>query len=78
LKEGPFRYSDGMPPRPGDGQQANPRVILAVLSVTALAYAVLSSAVIPALMTFQRSLHASLTGVTRLLSGPEPWRSEPG
>ena len=40
-----------------------------VLSLAALAYAVLSSAVIPALPTFQRSLHASETGVTWLLTG---------
>ena len=44
-------------------------MILAVLSLAALAYAVLSSAVIPALPTFQRSLHASETGVTWLLTG---------
>ena len=44
-------------------------MILAVLSLAALAYAVLSSAVIPALPTLQRSLHASETGVTWLLTG---------
>jgi EmrB/QacA subfamily drug resistance transporter len=44
-------------------------MILAVLSLAALAYSVLSSAVIPALPTFQRSLHASETGVTWLLTG---------
>jgi EmrB/QacA subfamily drug resistance transporter len=44
-------------------------VILAVLSLGALAYAVLSSAVIPALPVLQRSLHASETGVTWLLTG---------
>ena len=44
-------------------------MILAVLSLAALAYAVLSSAVIPALPTFQRSLDASETGVTWLLTG---------
>jgi EmrB/QacA subfamily drug resistance transporter len=44
-------------------------VILAVVSLAALAYAVLSSAVIPALTTFQHSLHASETGVTWLLTG---------
>jgi EmrB/QacA subfamily drug resistance transporter len=58
-----------MPP----GQRADPRVhpnvILAVLSLAALAYAVLSSAVIPALPTFERSLHTSETGVTWLLTG---------
>jgi EmrB/QacA subfamily drug resistance transporter len=44
-------------------------MILGVLSLAALAYAVLSSAVIPALPTFQHSLHASETGVTWLLTG---------
>jgi EmrB/QacA subfamily drug resistance transporter len=58
-----------MPPGPDEGQQANPRVVLAVLSLAALTYALLSSAVIPALPTFQRSLHASETGVTWLLTG---------
>lgn len=44
-------------------------MILAVLSLAALAYAVLSSAVIPALPELQRSLHASETGITWLLTG---------
>jgi EmrB/QacA subfamily drug resistance transporter len=44
-------------------------VVLAVVSLGALAYSVLSSAVIPALPTFQRGLHASETGVTWLLTG---------
>jgi len=44
-------------------------VILGVLSIGALAYAVLSSAVIPALPVIQRSLHTSETGVTWLLTG---------
>ena len=50
-------------------QQANPRVILAVLSMSAVCFSVLSSAVIPALPTIQRSLGASETGVTWLLTG---------
>ncbi len=58
-----------MPPRPTDPQHARPAVILAVLSLAALAYAVLSSAVIPALPTIRESLHASETGVTWLLTG---------
>src|SRR5580700_2318114 len=49
--------------------RARPGLILGVLSIGALAYAVLSSAVIPALTTFQHSLHASETGVTWLLTG---------
>jgi MFS family permease len=44
-------------------------VILAVLSLAGLAYAVLSSAVIPALPSFQHSLHASETDVGWLLTG---------
>ena len=47
----------------------HPNVILAVLSVAGLAYAVLSSAVIPALPTFQHDLHTTETGVTWLLTG---------
>jgi EmrB/QacA subfamily drug resistance transporter len=64
-----------MPPARGGHATAprrdrvHPNLILAVLSLAALAYAVLSSAVIPALPTIQRSLHASETGVTWLLTG---------
>jgi EmrB/QacA subfamily drug resistance transporter len=58
-----------MLPGPRGVQHARPNVILAVLSLAALVYAVLSSAVIPALPTIQRSLHASETGVTWLLTG---------
>jgi len=61
-------YSDGVP-GPREHQQVNPNVILAVVSLAALAYAVLSSAVIPALPTLQRSLHTTVTGVTWLLTG---------
>jgi EmrB/QacA subfamily drug resistance transporter len=57
-----------MLPGPREAQRVHPNVILAVLSLAALAYAVLSSAVIPALPTLQRSLHASETGVTWLLT----------
>jgi EmrB/QacA subfamily drug resistance transporter len=52
-----------------DTERVHPNVILAVLSLAALAYAVLSSAVIPALPTLQHTLHASETGVTWLLTG---------
>jgi EmrB/QacA subfamily drug resistance transporter len=58
-----------MPSAPQVVQPVNSKVILAVLSLAALTYAVLSSAVIPALPTIQRSLHASETGVTWLLTG---------
>jgi EmrB/QacA subfamily drug resistance transporter len=47
----------------------HPNLILAVLSIAGLAYAVLSSAVIPALPSFQRDFHASETAVTWLLTG---------
>ena len=49
--------------------RARPNLILIVLSLAGLAYAVLSSAVIPALPTLQRDLHASETGVSWLLTG---------
>jgi EmrB/QacA subfamily drug resistance transporter len=62
-------YSGWMLPGPRGAQKVEPNVILAVVSLAALAYAVLSSAVIPALPTFQRGLHASETGVTWLLTG---------
>src|SRR5205085_9452782 len=47
----------------------HPTLILAVLSLAGLAYAVLSSAVIPALPTFEHTLHTSETGVAWLLTG---------
>jgi EmrB/QacA subfamily drug resistance transporter len=47
----------------------HPTLILAVLSLAGLAYAVLSSAVIPALPTLQHSLHTTETGATWLLTG---------
>jgi EmrB/QacA subfamily drug resistance transporter len=58
-----------MLPGPRGARRVHPNVILAVLSLAALVYAVLSSAVIPALPTIQRSLQASETGVTWLLTG---------
>jgi EmrB/QacA subfamily drug resistance transporter len=53
----------------GKSGEVHPNLILAVLSTAGLAYAVLSSAVIPALPSFQHSLHASETSVTWLLTG---------
>src|SRR5450755_161397 len=50
-------------------ERVHPNLILAVVSLAGLAYAVLSSAVIPALPTIQHSLHTSETGVTWLLTG---------
>jgi EmrB/QacA subfamily drug resistance transporter len=49
--------------------RVHPNVILAVLSLAGLAYAVLSSAVIPALPTLQHSLHTTETGAAWLLTG---------
>ena len=50
-------------------ERVHPRVTLAVLSLSGLAYAVLSSAVVPALTTIQHSLHTSENGVAWLLTG---------
>ncbi len=49
--------------------RGNPKVTLAVLSMAGLAYAVLSSSVVPALPTIQHDLNASETGITWLLTG---------
>jgi MFS family permease len=53
----------------GKSGEVHPNLILAVLSIAGLAYAVLSSAVIPALPSFQHDLHTTETGVTWLLTG---------
>jgi EmrB/QacA subfamily drug resistance transporter len=52
-----------------DSIEGRPNVILGVLLLAGLAYAVLSSAVIPALPTIQHDLHTTETGVTWLLTG---------
>ncbi len=62
-------YSAGMVPGSRETGHVHPNVILAVLSLAGAVYAVLSSAVIPALPTLQHDLHASETGVTWLLTG---------
>ena len=49
-------------------ERVHPNITLAVLAVGALAYAVLSAAVVPALPTIQHDLHTSETGVTWLLT----------
>jgi MFS family permease len=49
-------------------ERVSPRVTLAVLSLGAFAYSVLSGAVIPALPTFEHALHTSETGVTWILT----------
>jgi EmrB/QacA subfamily drug resistance transporter len=59
-------YSSGMASEP---PRVHPNVILAVLSLAGVAYAVLSSAVIPALPSIQHSLHVSETDVSWLLTG---------
>jgi EmrB/QacA subfamily drug resistance transporter len=49
-------------------QRTHPTLILAVLSLAGVAYAMLSSSVVPALPTMQHDLHASETGITWLLT----------
>jgi EmrB/QacA subfamily drug resistance transporter len=58
-----------MPSRTDTKPRVHPNVILAVLSLAGLAYAVLSSSVIPALPTIQHDLHASESGVSWVLTG---------
>src|SRR5438874_12573325 len=48
--------------------RTHPNVTLAVLAIGGVAYAMLSSMVVPALPTIQRDLHASETGITWLLT----------
>ena len=48
--------------------RTHPTVILVVLSLAGIAYAMLSSSVVPALPTMQRALHTSEDGVTWLLT----------
>ena len=50
-------------------QRTRPNLILAVLALGGLAYAMLSSSVVPALPTMQHDLHTSETGITWLLTG---------
>jgi MFS family permease len=49
-------------------ERTRPTLILAVLSLGGLAYAVLSSSVVPALPTMQHALHTTETGITWLLT----------
>jgi EmrB/QacA subfamily drug resistance transporter len=51
------------------GKRSHPHLTLAVLAIAGLAYAMLSSAVVPALPTIQHDLHTSETGVAWLLTG---------
>jgi MFS family permease len=48
--------------------RTHPTVILIVLSLAGIAYAMLSSSVVPALPTMQRELHTSEDGITWLLT----------
>jgi EmrB/QacA subfamily drug resistance transporter len=50
-------------------KRVHPNLTLAVLSLAGVAYAALSSTVVPALPSIQHSLHASESGVTWLLTG---------
>ena len=52
----------------GDSGRQRPNLTLAILSLGTFAYALLQSAVVPALSDIQRSLHASETGVAWLLT----------
>jgi EmrB/QacA subfamily drug resistance transporter len=58
-----------MEPGTHSESRVHPNVVLAVLSLAGLAYAVLSSAVIPALPTLQHDLHTTETGAAWLLTG---------
>jgi MFS family permease len=53
---------------PGASARTHPTLILAVLSLAGVAYAMLSSSVVPALPTMQHDLHTSETGITWLLT----------
>jgi MFS family permease len=52
-----------------DDDRTHPTLILGVLALAALAYSMLSSAVVPALPTIEHALGASETGVAWLLTG---------
>jgi MFS family permease len=56
------------PHAPQRSHDVHPNIILAVLALSGTAYSVLSSAVIPALPTFQHALHTSETGTAWLLT----------
>ena len=49
--------------------RTHPTLILAVLSLSGGAYAMLSSSVVPALPTMQHALHTTETGIAWLLTG---------
>jgi MFS family permease len=51
------------------GKRSHPHLTMSVLAIAGLAYAILSSAVVPALPTIQHDLHTSETGVAWVLTG---------
>ncbi|HEX4466089.1 MAG TPA: MFS transporter [Solirubrobacteraceae bacterium] len=51
-----------------DAERTHPTLILAVLSLAGVAYAMLSSSVVPALPTIQHALHTSETNITWMLT----------
>ena len=59
----------GLSGRLNESRGVHANVILGVLSLAGVAYAVLSSAVIPALPTIQRELHTTETGVAWVVTG---------
>jgi EmrB/QacA subfamily drug resistance transporter len=63
------RLSDQIQVTEPASERVHPNVTLAVLALAGVAYAALSSTVIPALPSIQHSLHASENGVTWLLTG---------
>jgi EmrB/QacA subfamily drug resistance transporter len=69
MPEQPWGAGAARVEAPSRPAAARPNLILAVLALAGLAYAVLSSAVIPALPTIQHDLHTTETGVTWLLTG---------
>src|SRR6201996_8952218 len=58
-----------MDPGQAESHGVHANVILSVLLVAGLAYAILASAVIPALPTIERDLHTTETGVAWVLTG---------
>jgi MFS family permease len=57
-----------IPLTPTATDRTHPTLILAVLSLAGLAYAMLSSSVVPALPTMEHALHTTETGITWLLT----------
>jgi MFS family permease len=65
----PLSPMSATPHQPSDRSRAHPTVTLVVLSLAALAYSMLSSAVVPALPAIQHAIGASETGIAWLLTG---------